>query len=159
VRSTFERVKKREFRLQGFGHRCVQELRTRGQRSSRRRRTRCSKFTGRNPLIDVALELERIALEDDFFVSRNLYPNVDFYSGIIYQALGLPVDMYPVLFAIPRMSGWLAQWKETASGRGTERSRAPGRSTPATNIRKFVPMPKRGLGGKTAGGPGQRPEA
>ena len=68
--------------------------------------------TGRNPLLDMALELEKIALEDDFFVSRNLYPNVDFYSGLIYQSLGFPVEMFPVLFAIPRSVGWLAQWDE-----------------------------------------------
>jgi citrate synthase len=68
--------------------------------------------TGRNPLLDIALELEKIALEDEYFVSRKLYPNVDFYSGIIYQALGLPVAMFPVMFAIPRTAGWLAQWLE-----------------------------------------------
>jgi citrate synthase len=67
---------------------------------------------GRNPLIDMAVELERIALADDYFVSRKLYPNVDFYSGLIYQAIGFPVDMFPVLFAIPRTVGWLAQWEE-----------------------------------------------
>jgi len=65
-----------------------------------------------NPLLPIALELERIALEDDYFVSRKLYPNVDFYSGLIYQAMGFPVEMFPVLFAIPRTSGWLAQWQE-----------------------------------------------
>jgi len=68
--------------------------------------------TGRNPLLDIALELERIALEDDYFVTRKLYPNVDFYSGLIYQAMGFPLDMFPVLFAIPRTAGWLAQWDE-----------------------------------------------
>ena len=68
--------------------------------------------TGKNPLLDIALELERIALEDDYFISRKLYPNVDFYSGLIYQAMGFPVTMFPVLFAIPRTSGWIAQWEE-----------------------------------------------
>ena len=68
--------------------------------------------TGRNPLLDIALELEKIALEDDYFIKRKLYPNVDFYSGIIYQAMGFPVDMFPVLFAIGRTPGWLAQWEE-----------------------------------------------
>jgi citrate synthase len=67
---------------------------------------------GKSPLIDIALELERIALQDDYFVDRKLYPNVDFYSGIIYQAMGLPLDAFPVLFAIGRMPGWLAQWEE-----------------------------------------------
>ena len=70
------------------------------------------KVTGRNRLLDIALELERIALEDEYFISRKLYPNVDFYSGIIYQAMGLPVAMFPVMFAIPRTVGWLAQWQE-----------------------------------------------
>jgi len=68
--------------------------------------------TGRNPKLEIALELERIALQDDYFVKRKLYPNVDFYSGLIYQAMRFPVDMFPVLFAIGRMSGWLAQWQE-----------------------------------------------
>jgi citrate synthase len=68
--------------------------------------------TGKNPLLEMALELERIALEDEYFVSRKLYPNVDFYSGLIYQAMGFPVDMFPVLFAIPRTVGWIAQWEE-----------------------------------------------
>ena len=68
--------------------------------------------TGKNPLLDIALELERIALEDDYFISRKLYPNVDFYSGLIYQAMGFPVTMFPVLFAIPRTAGWIAQWEE-----------------------------------------------
>ena len=65
-----------------------------------------------SPLLPVALELERIALQDDYFVTRKLYPNVDFYSGLIYEAMGLPVEMFPVLFAIPRTAGWLAQWRE-----------------------------------------------
>ncbi|MBV9050294.1 MAG: citrate (Si)-synthase, partial [Solirubrobacterales bacterium] len=68
--------------------------------------------TGKNPLLDMALELERIALEDEYFVSRKLYPNVDFYSGLIYEALGMPMEMFPVLFAIGRTSGWIAQWLE-----------------------------------------------
>ncbi|MEA2272495.1 MAG: citrate synthase, partial [Solirubrobacteraceae bacterium] len=68
--------------------------------------------TGTNPMLDIALELEKIALDDDYFVSRKLYPNVDFYSGLIYEALGLPMEMFPVMFAIPRTSGWIAQWLE-----------------------------------------------
>jgi citrate synthase len=68
--------------------------------------------TGKNPLLDIALELERIALEDDYFVKRKLYPNVDFYSGLIYQAMRFPTSLFTVLFAIPRVSGWLAQWQE-----------------------------------------------
>ncbi|MDP6042150.1 MAG: citrate synthase [Candidatus Latescibacteria bacterium] len=111
VPNYIERVKTREVLLQGFGHRVYKSY---DPRATIIKKTAYEVFevTGKNPLIDIALELERIALEDDFFVSRNLYPNVDFYSGIIYQAMGLPVDMYPVLFAIPRTSGWLAQWRE-----------------------------------------------
>jgi citrate synthase len=73
---------------------------------------RVFEVTGRNPLLDIALELERVALEDEYFKEHHLYPNVDFYSGIIYQAMGFPVDMFPVLFAIGRTPGWLAQWEE-----------------------------------------------
>jgi citrate synthase len=73
------------------------------------------KVTGLNPLLEIAVELERIALDDDYFVSKKLYPNVDFYSGIIYEAMGFPVEMFPVLFAIGRMPGWLAQWEENLS--------------------------------------------
>ena len=69
-------------------------------------------ITGKNPLLDIALKLEEIALSDDYFTSRKLYPNVDFYSGLIYQAMGFPLEMFPVLFAIPRTAGWLAHWQE-----------------------------------------------
>jgi citrate synthase len=95
----------------GFGHRVYKNY---DPRATIIKETADSVFevTGRNPLLDIALELERIALEDEYFVSRKLYPNVDFYSGLIYQALGLPTAMFPVLFAIPRTAGWLAQWLE-----------------------------------------------
>ena len=98
--------------------------------------------TGRNPKIDIAKELERIALEDDFFVSRKLYPNVDFYSGIIYQAMGLPVDMYPVLFAIPRTAGWLAQWKEMMNDDEQKIAR-PRQVYTGHDSREYVPMGNR----------------
>jgi citrate synthase len=106
-----EGVKKKEERLMGFGHRVYKAY---DPRASIIKRTADEVFevTGRNPLLDIALELERIALNEDYFVERNLYPNVDFYSGIIYQAMGFPVEMFPVLFAIPRAAGWLAQWEE-----------------------------------------------
>ncbi len=106
-----ERVKSGEGRLMGFGHRVYKNY---DPRAKIIKETADSVFevTGRNPLLDIALELEKIALEDEYFVSRKLYPNVDFYSGLIYQALGLPTAMFPVLFAIPRTSGWLAQWLE-----------------------------------------------
>jgi citrate synthase len=106
-----ERVKNREFRLMGFGHRVYKNFDPRATIIKTVAHD-VFKVTGANPLLDIALELERTALEDDFFLERALYPNVDFYSGIIYQAMGLPVDMFPVMFAIPRTAGWLAQWQE-----------------------------------------------
>ncbi len=106
-----ERIKKGEMRLMGFGHRVYTSYDPRAAIIKQVARD-VFEITGSNPLIDIALELERIALEDDFFVSRNLYPNVDFYSGIIMQAMRFPTEMFPVLFAIPRSAGWLAQWRE-----------------------------------------------
>jgi citrate synthase len=100
-----------EVRLMGFGHRVYKNYDPRA-RIIKQMADAVFEVTGRNPLLDIALELERIALEDEYFLKRKLYPNVDFYSGLIYQAMGFPVDMFPVLFAIGRMSGWLAQWEE-----------------------------------------------
>ena len=106
-----KRVKGGEGRLMGFGHRVYKSY---DPRAKIIKQTADEVFavTGRNPLLDIALELERIALEDEYFVTRRLYPNVDFYSGLIYQAMGFPVTMFPVLFAIPRTAGWIAQWEE-----------------------------------------------
>ncbi len=98
-------------RLMGFGHRVYKSYDPRAKRV-KQLADEVFEVTGRNPLIDIALELERIALQDDYFVKRKLYPNVDFYSGLIYQAMGFPLEMFPVLFAIPRCAGWLAQWEE-----------------------------------------------
>jgi citrate synthase len=95
----------------GFGHRIYKNYDPRAK-VIKQVADEVFEVTGRNPLLDIALELEKIALADEYFVSRKLYPNVDFYSGIIYQALGLPVAMFPVMFAIPRTAGWLAQWLE-----------------------------------------------
>ncbi|MBI4728757.1 MAG: citrate synthase [Acidobacteria bacterium] len=106
-----ERVKKGDFRLMGFGHRVYKNYDPRAK-IIKQVAEEVFSVTGRNPMLDIALELERIALEDDYFVSHKLYPNVDFYSGIIYQAMGFPVALFPVLFAIGRMPGWLAQWEE-----------------------------------------------
>jgi len=105
------RVKKGDGRLMGFGHRVYKSYDPRA-RIIKQTADQVFAVTGRNPLLDIALELERIALQDDYFVSRKLYPNVDFYSGLIYQAMGFPADMFAVLFAIPRTAGWLAQWDE-----------------------------------------------
>ncbi len=106
-----ESVRRGERRLMGFGHRVYKAY---DPRASIIKRTAEEVFdvTGRNPLLDIALELEKIALQEEYFIRRNLYPNVDFYSGLIYQAMGFPVELFPVLFAIPRTVGWLAQWEE-----------------------------------------------
>jgi citrate synthase len=106
-----DRVKAGEGRLMGFGHRVYKNYDPRA-RIIKEAADAVFEVTGPNPLLQIALELERIALEDEYFVSRKLYPNVDFYSGLIYQALGLPTAIFPVLFAIPRTAGWLAQWLE-----------------------------------------------
>ena len=111
VPAFIDRVKKGEGRLMGFGHRVYKSYDPRA-RIIKQTADLVFSVTGRNPLLDIALELERIALEDEYFVARRLYPNVDFYSGLIYQAMGFPLDMFPVLFALPRTAGWLAQWDE-----------------------------------------------
>jgi len=106
-----EKVKAGQFKLMGFGHRVYKNY---DPRASIIKWAADSVFavTGRNPKLEIALELERIALEDEYFVKRKLYPNVDFYSGIIYQAMGFKPEIFTVLFAIPRTAGWLAQWQE-----------------------------------------------
>jgi citrate synthase len=114
VPAYIDRVKRGELRLMGFGHRVYKNFDPRA-RIIKKVADEVFEVTGRNPLLDIALELEKIALADDYFISHKLYPNVDFYSGIIYQAMGFPVAMFPVLFAIGRMPGWLAQWQENSS--------------------------------------------
>ncbi len=106
-----KKVKAGEGKLMGFGHRVYKNYDPRAK-IIKRIADQVFEVTGKNPLLDIAIELERIALEDDYFIKRKLYPNVDFYSGIIYQAMGFPMEMFPVLFAIPRTSGWFAQWEE-----------------------------------------------
>ena len=106
-----QRVKKGEVRLMGFGHRVYKNFDPRAK-IIKQIAEQVFYVTGKNPLIDIAVELERIALQEEYFVSRKLYPNVDFYSGIIYEAMKFPVDIFPVLFAIGRTPGWLAQWQE-----------------------------------------------
>jgi citrate synthase len=104
-------VKSGEGRLQGFGHRVYKNYDPRA-RIIKKAADEVFAITGKNPLLDIALKLEETALSDDYFISRRLYPNVDFYSGLIYQAMGFPIEMFTVLFAIPRTSGWLAHWEE-----------------------------------------------
>jgi len=106
-----KKVKAGEVKLMGFGHRVYKNYDPRAK-IIKTMADQVFEVTGRNPLLEIALELERIALQDDYFVSRKLYPNVDFYSGLIYQSMRFPVETFPVLFAIPRTSGWLAQWEE-----------------------------------------------
>ena len=106
-----KRAKNGDFRLMGFGHRVYKSYDPRAK-VIQDLAPQVFEVTGKNPLIDIAVELERIALEDDYFVDRKLYPNVDFYSGIIYQAMGFPTSMFPVLFAMGRIPGWLAHWQE-----------------------------------------------
>ena len=138
-----ERVKKGEMRLMGFGHRVYKNYDPRA-RIIKRIADEVFEVTGRNPLLDIALELERIALHDDYFVSRKLYPNVDFYSGIIYQAMGFPVEMYPVLFAIGRMPGWLAQWQEMLEDKEQKIAR-PRQVFTGYDKRDYVGIKNRGL--------------
>ena len=137
-----DKVKNREEKLMGFGHRVYKAY---DPRASIIKRTADEVFevTGRNPLLDIALELERIALNEDYFVERNLYPNVDFYSGIIYQAMGFPVEMFPVLFAIPRSVGWLAQWEELLRDDEQKIAR-PRQVYEGADARDFVPIGDRG---------------
>ena len=99
-------------------------------------------MTGGNPKLDIALELERIALEDEYFIARKLYPNVDFYSGIIYQAMGFKPEMFTVLFAIPRTAGWLAQWQEMLTDPEQKIAR-PRQIYTGSAVREFVPFEKR----------------
>ena len=136
-----ERAKKGEFRLMGFGHRVYKAY---DPRAAIIKDIAHDVFevTGKNPLLDIALELERIALEDDYFVRRRLYPNVDFYSGLIYQSIGLPTSMFTVLFAIARMAGWLAQWLELLNDPETRIAR-PRQVYLGEDNRKYVAMSRR----------------
>jgi citrate synthase len=135
------RVKNKETLLYGFGHRVYKNYDPRA-RIIKQVADEVFEVTGRNPLLDIALELERIALEDEYFVSRQLYPNVDFYSGIIYQAMGFPVAMFPVLFAIPRTVGWLSQWVELLNDPDQKIAR-PRQIYLGERTRDFVPIDKR----------------
>jgi citrate synthase len=128
-------------RLMGFGHRVYKNYDPRA-RVIKRLADEVFQVTGRSPLLDIALELERIALQDDYFIRRKLYPNVDFYSGLIYQAIGFPLDMFPVLFAIPRTAGWLAQWEEMLRDPEQKIAR-PRQIYTGPDARQYVPVEKR----------------
>jgi len=133
-------VKAGKVKLQGFGHRVYKNF---DPRATIIKKTAYDVFevTGKNPLLDIALKLEEVALADDYFVSRKLYPNVDFYSGLIYQSMGFPIDMFTVLFAIPRTSGWLAHWLELLEQ--DVRIARPRQLYDGTSVRDYVPVDAR----------------
>jgi citrate synthase len=138
-----EKVKAGQFKLMGFGHRIYKNY---DPRANVIKWAADSVFevTGKNPKLEIALELERIALEDEYFIKRKLYPNVDFYSGIIYQAMGFKPEQFTVLFGIPRTVGWLAQWQEML--RDPERKIArPRQIYTGEDRREFVPLTLRGV--------------
>ena len=141
VPAYIDRVKRGEVKLMGFGHRVYKNYDPRA-RIIKQTADQVFEVTGKNVLIDLALELERIALQDDYFVSRKLYPNVDFYSGIIYEALKFPVAMFPVLFAIGRTPGWLAQWQEMLLDKEQKIAR-PRQNYVGASERAYVPLNKR----------------
>ena len=136
-----ESVKNGEGRLMGFGHRVYKNF---DPRATIIKKAAYDVFevTGHSPLLDIALKLEEVALADDYFISRKLYPNVDFYSGLIYQAMDFPVDMFTVLCAIPRMSGWLAHWQELLSDPAQKISR-PRQWYDGPDERQYVPLVNR----------------
>jgi citrate synthase len=137
-----EGVKRGEQRLMGFGHRVYKNYDPRA-RIIKEVAYEVFEVTGRNPLLDIALELEKIALNEEYFVKRKLYPNVDFYSGLIYQAMRFPVDMFPVLFAIGRMPGWISQWQEMLLDPDQKIAR-PRQVYLGAGTRDYVPIAERG---------------
>ena len=145
IPALIKRVKAGELRLTGFGHRVYKNYDPRAK-IIKRIAYEVFEVTGKNPLIDIALELEHIALQDDYFVTRRLYPNVDFYSGIIYEAMGLPVAMFPVLFAIARTAGWMAQWAEMLLDEEQKITR-PKQLYVGSDERPYVPLDQRRDGG------------
>jgi citrate synthase len=136
-----KKVKGGEGRLMGFGHRVYKNYDPRAK-IIKEIADQVFEVKVRNQLLDIALELERIALQDDYFMKRKLYPNVDFYSGLIYQSMGLPMDMFPVLFAIPRTSGWIAQWEEMLTD-PDQRLARPKQLYLGAEKRDYLPMDKR----------------
>ena len=136
-----KKVKGGEGRLMGFGHRVYKNYDPRAK-IIKEIADQVFDVKGRNPLLEIALELERIALEDEYFIRRKLYPNVDFYSGLIYQSMGLPMDMFPVLFAIPRTSGWIAQWEEMLTDPDQKLAR-PKQVYLGAEPRDYLPIEKR----------------
>ena len=141
IKEYVEKAKGGETRLMGFGHRVYKNYDPRAN-IIKKMAYEVFDAVGKNPLIDIAVELEKIALEDEYFVSRKLYPNVDFYSGLIYQSMGLPMDLFPVLFAIGRTPGWVAQWEEMITDDEQKIAR-PRQVYLGEDKRAYVPMAKR----------------
>jgi citrate synthase len=141
VPAYIQRVKSGEKKLMGFGHRVYKNYDPRA-RIVKHIAYEVFEVMGKNPLIEIALECERIALEDDYFVSRRLYPNVDFYTGLIYQSMGFPMTMFPVLFAIPRTSGWIAQWEEMLLD-SEQKIYRPRQVYLGHDLRSYVPLTQR----------------
>jgi citrate synthase len=141
VEHLVERVKKKEERLYGFGHAVYKSYDPRAQILREHAPKVLSKVRVRDPLLDIARRLEEVALSDDYFVSRNLYPNVDFYSGMLLRAMGIPVNMYTVMFSIGRMPGWIAQWKEVHDGQS--RIYRPRQIYTGQAKRDYVPIDQR----------------
>ncbi|MBI4208876.1 MAG: citrate synthase [Deltaproteobacteria bacterium] len=141
VKGYIDSVKKGERRLMGFGHRVYRNYDPRAK-IIKRIAEHVFEVTGRNPLLDIALELEKIALNEDYFVQRKLYPNVDFYTGLIYQAMGFPMELFPVLFAIGRVPGWMAQWEEMLKDSEQKIAR-PRQIYTGPVVRKYIPLDKR----------------
>jgi citrate synthase len=142
VPAFIKEVKEGKGRLMGFGHRVYKNYDPRAT-VIKALADQVFEVTGRNPKLDIALELERIALEDEYFVKRKLYPNVDFYSGLIYQAMGFPIEMFPVLFSIPRTVGWIAQWEEMLNDPDQKIAR-PRQIYLGPGQRDYIVMSKRG---------------
>ncbi|HEU5012065.1 MAG TPA: citrate synthase [Roseiflexaceae bacterium] len=141
IPSFIEAVKRGEGRLMGFGHRVYKNYDPRAK-IVKQVADEVFEVTGKNPLLDIATELERIALEDEYFIKRKLYPNVDFYSGIIYQAMDIPLRMFPVMFAIPRTIGWLAHWEESINDPDWKIAR-PRQIYTGEGERDYVPLDER----------------
>ena len=141
IPSYVEKVKKGDVRLMGFGHRVYKNYDPRAK-VIKKLAYQVFDQVGKNPLIDIAVELEKIALEDEYFVERKLYPNVDFYSGLIYQSMGLPMDLFPVLFAIGRTPGWLSQWEEMLTD-DAQRIARPRQVYLGEGKRDYVPLSER----------------
>mgnify|MGYP001405185015 FL=1 len=140
IPSFLDKVQKKEVKLMGFGHRVYKSYDPRAK-FIKKAADNVFEITGTNPLLDIALKLESIALSEDYFIQRNLYPNVDFYSGIIYRALGIPTDMFTVMFALGRLPGWIAQWKEMREN--NEPIGRPRQVYTGKNFRKYLDINQR----------------